>query len=106
LLSVTVIILFQPAYAQKVSEKKVIKQLKTDISYLASDALAGRRTGSEGEKLAASYITKYYMAQGIPGYKNQYLYPFTFTVGRTSGQNTKIKINGKALKKNEEAFPL
>ncbi|MBW7912812.1 MAG: peptidase M28, partial [Taibaiella sp.] len=78
LLSITAILLFQPVFAQKVSEKKVIKQLKKDIGYLASDKLEGRRTGSEGEKLAADYITKYYTAEGISGYKGKYIYPFTF----------------------------
>lgn len=106
LLSITVILFFQPAAAQKISEKKVIKQLKKDITYLASDELEGRRTGSEGEKLAAAYITEYYTRAGIGGYKNQYLYPFTFTAGRTQGQNTRITVNGKELKKNEEVFPL
>lgn len=106
LLSITAILCVGTTSAQNVSEKKIVKQLKKDISYLASDKLEGRRTGSEGEKLAADYVIKYYTENGISGYKNQYLYPFTFTIGRTQGQNTKIMVNNVDLKKEKLAFPL
>ena len=39
--------------------------LKTDISYLASDALEGRSTGEKGEKLAAEYIVKRMKEAGL-----------------------------------------
>lgn len=106
LLSVTTLLCLGTASAQNVSEKKIVKQLKKDIGYLASDKLEGRRTGSEGEKLAADYVIKYYTDNGIGGYNNQYLYPFTFTIGRTQGQNTKIMVNNVDLKKEKLAFPL
>lgn len=106
LLPVVAVTCMQPAFAQKISDKKVIKQLKKDIGYLASDKLEGRRTGSEGEKLAADYIIAYYGKQGIGGYKNQYLYPFEFTIGRTQGKNTTITINGTELRKDKLAYPL
>lgn len=106
LLSVTTLLCLGTASAQNVSEKKIVKQLKKDISYLASDKLEGRRTGSDGEKMAADYVIKYYTDNGISGYNNQYLYPFTFTIGRTQGQNTKIMVNNIDLKKEKLAFPL
>lgn len=92
--------------AQKVADKKVVKQLKKDIGYLASDELEGRRTGSEGEKLAADYIIAFYQQEGIPAYKGDYRLPFTFTTGKLQGANTRMLINASLLKKNEEAFPL
>lgn len=106
LLPVVVLAFAQPVFAQKIVEKKVVKQLKKDIGYLASDKLEGRRTGSEGEKLAADYITAYYAKEGITGYNNRYLYPFTFTVGRTQGKNSTIAINGNELRKDKLAYPL
>jgi hypothetical protein len=33
-----------------------IKQLKSDVEYLASDSLEGRESGTEGERLAAAFI--------------------------------------------------
>ncbi len=41
-------------YAQ--SKKEIIKKMKAEVSYLASDDLKGRETGTDSEKLAADYI--------------------------------------------------
>ena len=70
-----------PADAKGKKDKKVIKQLQTDITYLASDELEGRRTSYEGERKAADYIEKRYKEANIPPYKNQYRYPFGFVYG-------------------------
>lgn len=106
LLSITALLAFQPVFAQKVSDKKIVKQLKKDIGYLASDELEGRRTGSEGERMAADYIVAYYSKLGITGYDGtKFGYPFTFTVGRTAGKQTQISINNTVLTK-KEAFAI
>jgi aminopeptidase YwaD len=35
----------------------LLNNLRTHVEFLASDRLEGRRTGTEGEKLAAEYIS-------------------------------------------------
>lgn len=92
-------------YAGKKQDKKTIKQLQTDITYLASDELEGRRTGTEGERKAADYIEKRYKEIGVAPYGGHYRYPFKFTYGREIGQATKIRINNTVLAQ-EEAFPM
>lgn len=42
---------------QVFAQDDVVKQMKADIEYLASDKLEGRQTGTEGEVLAAKYIS-------------------------------------------------
>lgn len=55
------------------------KQIKKDISYLASDKLKGRGTSSAEEKMAASYIAKSFKSTGlIPKGNDSYFYNFTF----------------------------
>lgn len=93
------------ATAQPKSDKKVVKQLKADIGYLASDELKGRRTGSAGEKAASDYIIKYYQEEGIGTYQGKHIFPFTFINGRAIAKGSSININGNELK-SEEAFPL
>lgn len=93
------------AVAQKKSDKKIVKQLKKDIGYLASDELKGRRTGSAGEKAAADYIISYYEKEGVSAYKSKYTYPFTFVNGRQIGAGTRIQLGGNELTE-EYAFPL
>lgn len=93
-------------YAQTKAERKAVKQLKADITYLASDELEGRRTGTEGERKACDYIIGRYEKMGVAPYKAAYRHPFQFTYGRDIGTTTTLRINNKSLKLNEEAFPL
>ena len=43
------------------------KQLKADITFLASDELEGRETGTEGERKAAAYIAGRFQEIGLKG---------------------------------------
>ena len=57
------------------------KTLKNHISYLSSDELQGRLTGSAGEKKAAAYIVKEFKSLGLKPYANQsYLQTFNYKV--------------------------
>lgn len=63
------------AFAQDISTDR----LKKDISYLASDKLKGRGTGSKGEKKAAAYIAGEFKKLGLqPKGTDGYYQPFTF----------------------------
>jgi len=94
------------AFAQKKTDRKVIKQLQVDISYLASDELEGRRTSTEGERKAADYIEKRYAEDQIPPYKDHYRYPFHFDYGKEISPATLIQVNHVEMLLNKEAFPL
>lgn len=93
-------------YAQKKADQRIIAQLKTDIGYLSSDELEGRRTGTRGEGIAADYIIRRYKEIGIAPYKNDYLYPFQFVYGKQISSLTQLRIGGMLLKLNGDAFPL
>jgi hypothetical protein len=57
--------------------------LRRDVEYLASPELAGRLTGSDGERLAAAYLAGRLSELGalpLPG-RDGYELPFTFTAG-------------------------
>ena len=91
---------------QNKEDARTISQLQADISYLASDALEGRRTGSAGEEKAAEYIVKRYTEEKIRPYKGKYYYPFSFVYGREISNATEILINGTAMPVGVDAFPL
>ena len=105
LLLVAAALFLQSATAQKISDKKIVKQLKKDIGYLASDELEGRNTGSKGERLAADYIIEYYKENGIQSYQGKYRHPFTFVVGRSLTEKANISVNAEKLTE-EEGFVL
>lgn len=87
-------------------EKKIIRQLKADIGYLASDALEGRRTATEGEHKAAAYIENRYKKLKIAPYKENYLHPFPFVHGKEMTAATAFTADGKILKTGDEAFAM
>lgn len=54
-------------------------QLMEDVRTLASPAMAGRRTGTEGSKLAQAYIARRFEQLGLQPYSAGYAMPFSFT---------------------------
>ena len=92
--------------AKKIHDKKAIKQLKTDLGFLASDALEGRRTGTEGERKAGDYIVSVYEKEHIPAYKGNYRYPFKFVYGKEIDKSSYIRINGTNLPIDKSVFAL
>ncbi|MBK9283915.1 MAG: M20/M25/M40 family metallo-hydrolase [Sphingobacteriaceae bacterium] len=67
-------------YSQKVN----IDLVKKHISFLASDELNGRGTGTPDEKKAANYIASYFKEVGIKPLKNSYYKNFTFKTAKSS----------------------
>jgi len=56
-----------PAQLDASSYKISLDQVKADVTYLASDELEGRETGTEGERLAADYLLKRFSEIGLQG---------------------------------------
>lgn len=71
-----------------------IAPLKSDVSYLASDALEGRMTGSSGEKLAAHYIEQRLRRLGLePAFGDSYRQPFIFNAGSRALPGSSILVD-------------
>jgi len=104
-LALVFLFLSQPLLAQSKADKKAITQLKTDIGYLASDALEGRRTGTEGERKAGDYIIQVYEKAGIKPFRGKYRYDFHFTFGKNIAAATRIRLQGKEIA-TQQGFPL
>lgn len=62
------------------------------VTYLASDALEGRLTGSPGEKLATTYVADHFKQWGLApaGDNGTYFQEFTFTYGVGVGPKCKL----------------
>ncbi len=79
---------------QSFSQTFQIKAVKDHITYLASDKLEGRGTGTKGEQLAAAYIIKQFKAIGLKplGDNEGFLQEFTAKKGLPPNQTT-VKAN-------------
>ncbi|QIF05842.1 M28 family peptidase [Roseimicrobium sp. ORNL1] len=76
--------------------------MKQHITYLASDALQGRLTGTQGEKLATEYMASVFQQLGLVpfGDDNTYYSNFDFTAGVALGQGNKMELTGSPQKMN------
>ena len=83
---ILVFLLFISNYTFSQNEKThILQQMKEDISYLASDKLKGRQTGTNGEKRAAKYISKKFEENNLieKGNKGYFQY-FKTTINKYS----------------------
>jgi hypothetical protein len=77
------------------------KEISEHISYLASDEMKGRASGSKELIKAANYIKDEFKSFGLkPLFKNSFFQEYSFTSdARASKNNTLVfKVNGKELK--------
>jgi len=83
---------------KKRSPEVTVDELKKHISYLSSDGLKGRRTGSEGDSLAAIYIRSELAKSGLHPIYNKGFQQFRVTDKIIFGPANKLVINGTLLK--------
>ena len=67
-----------------------LQQIQVDVVYLASDLLAGREAGTEGEKMAGSYISQRFSENGLQskGVNNSWMQPFDFNINENPHATT------------------
>lgn len=84
----------------------VQERLRADVAHLASDKLAGRRTGEPGASAAASYIAQEFaklkLSAKFPATKekNNYLQPFPYFSGVDLGAENALKIKAGPMTAN------
>lgn len=109
-LIIVFLLLSTVSVAQKLtrSDKEIIKYLKVNLTYLASDNLEGRRAGTIGESLAADFISNKFKEIGLlpKGVSDSYFQPFTVTDGKKIGNSTILSINNKVLLPEKDFFPI
>ena len=107
-----IVLLFisQQNFAQRLkkADRKIVDDLKKNISYLASDKLEGRRAGTPGEKLASDYISSQFKSSGLipKGDNGTYLQEFDINDGKQINPSTAFIVNGTALTIDKDYFPL
>jgi hypothetical protein len=97
------------AFGQKLkkADKEIINNLKSTITYLASDCLEGRRTGTPGEKLAYEYLSGEFKKTGLTpkGSAGTYLQAFEVNEGKQILPQTHLSVNGTSLEVEKDFFP-
>ncbi len=98
---------FASAQKLKKSDKIIINNLHAEISFLASDRLEGRRTGTPGEKLAYEYLSDQFKALGLipKGDSNSFTQAFDINEGKQILPATHLIINTNDLVVEKDFFP-
>ena len=97
---------FAQAQKLKKEDKQLIANLQQHVQYLADDKLEGRRTGTQGEKLAAEYISAEFNKIGLqPKGSNGFFQAFDVKEGKQVNPSTHLIIDGNNLLLNKEFFP-
>ncbi len=92
----------------KLTAEVAAEDLKQHVTYLASDALGGRGTGTPGEQLATDYAARVFQTMGLePAAPNgTYFHEFEFTAGVDLGPANMLEVNGVPGKISEDWIPL
>lgn len=76
------------------------EQLIEDLRFISSDATEGRRTGTEGNKIAREYLVTRFGEEGAKPFNGSFTHEFTFEQGSSGeevlGINVIAKIDGKS----------
>ena len=87
------------------SQEAKVAELKKHVSYLASDDLKGRQTGSEGDSLAASYIRSELVGYGLAPLSDKGFQRFRVTDKIINGQANSLLLNGTSYKIDTDFAP-
>ncbi len=100
------VVFSNPVGAQTAPDNRVF--LQRHVTYLSSDKLEGRLTGSPGEQLAGEYIASLFKDWGIEpkGEQDTYFQSFTFTAGREYVGTNKLTINKINFKPDVDYYAL
>lgn len=110
------------AFAQQPGTSPNVERLRKDVTYLASDILEGRRTGTQGANDAADYIAGEFARLGLrPGMqiakrthgeaRARYLQSFPYIAEVALGKNNQFQVHGHPvdgidLRAGEDWMPL
>ncbi|MBK7884701.1 MAG: M20/M25/M40 family metallo-hydrolase [Chitinophagaceae bacterium] len=92
----------------KKADKALMERIQAHVSFLADDKLEGRRTGTNGEKLAYEYISNEFSKAGLlaKGNNNSFIQQFPVYEGKQINNASHLIINDNELKLEKEYFPL
>ena len=73
-----------------IAQQPSADRLKKDVSYLASDKLDGRRTGTDGANEAARYVADEFKKIGLKAGVPKYLQSFPYVAGVELGKRNRL----------------
>jgi Tol biopolymer transport system component len=83
------------------------EDMRQHVTFLASDELEGRLTGTRGEKLATQYVADVFKAVGLQEYGDEgWFEPFDFTAGVALGDGNALSLDAAPQTVDRDWRPL
>ncbi len=85
-----------------------VDDLKTHVAELTAEAMAGRLTGTEGERLATAYVASVLKGLGLEpaGDNGSYFQEFPFVAGVSLGDDNRLDVGGRDHEVERDWRPL
>jgi hypothetical protein len=99
------IVLVFPAAAQKFIPEITVRELQDDIGYLSSDELKGRKSGTNGDLMAAGYISAKFKNAGLELMYDNGFQKFKLVTSAEIGEGNKLTVNGDKFEVEKHFLP-
>ncbi len=93
------------ACSQKYNPEITVEELKEEIGYLASDSLKGRKSGEEGDLLAAQYIREKFENAGLELLFDNGFQKFGLVTSAEIGEGNTLKVNENSYEVEADFLP-
>ena len=94
-----------PVSAQNFNPEITVKELKDDVGYLASDELKGRKSGEEGDLMAAEYIRSKFEDAGLTLMYDNGFQKFGLVTSAEIGEGNKLAVNESSFEVEKHFLP-
>lgn len=101
-----VAILAFTACTQKFDPEITVADLRSNIEYLASDSLKGRKSGEAGDRLAAEFILTKFENAGLELMFEKGTQKFGLVTSAEIGEGNTLSFNGKSFDVEKDFMPL
>ena len=98
-------LIFFASCVQKYNPEITVKDIKTNIEYLASDSLEGRKTGEPGNLLAAEFIRTKFENAGLEMMYDNGFQKFKLVTSAEIGDGNSLTVNGDSFEVEKEFLP-
>ena len=100
-----IVIVLLAGCSQKYNPEITVQDIKTNIEYLASDSLKGRKAGEQGDLLAAQFIRDKFAAAGLELKYEEGFQKFNLVTSAELGKGNSLKINNNEFQVKTQFQP-
>lgn len=100
-----VLVIFTVSCGQKFNPEITLEDIKENVEYLASDSLKGRKSGEEGDLLAANFIREKFENAGLELLFENGFQKFGLVTSAEIGEGNSLSVNDNSFEIEKDFLP-